>query len=234
MHPLSYEIELTSAQSSSVKEIFARLQNLPAGLSFITGSVQYEYPSGSGYQAGVDPTLIGANLEFDLTKYAAALDDEGLLGTVDADSIGDRKIKLRFQLETDCNFISGDAFNVQISAARPCGDPLPNTTYTVAPILIKGAEIAPYVTQINMSSDIITACGNQHSYAYNVSIKNLGAGTTTANDSILIRLPSGILFSAYDPSAPSFHNAPSTQPSITNTGSGTNLSWSMTGGVVLW
>jgi hypothetical protein len=230
--PLMYEIELTSSQASSVNEIFATLQNIPFGLSFMSGSVEFEYPLGSGYQAGLDPTAIGSNLEFDVSNYAPGLNNKGLLGTGDADSLGQRKVKVRFQLETDCNFITGEAFNVQIRSQRPCGDPLPNIVYTVAPILIKGTDATPYVTQIRMSADEITACGDKHAYFYNVSIRNLGAGTTAANDSILIRLPAGILFQGYTPSTASFSNPPLGQPTVTNNIGGTDLSWPMVGGIV--
>lgn len=229
--PITYEMEFTSSQSSVVMDVLATIPSLPTGLNFSNGSVAYEYPVGSGFQAGADPAVIGTALQFDISNYTTNLNTDGLLGTVDADSVGDRRIKVRFDVETDCNFISGDAFNVQISAARPCGDPLPNTNYTVAPILIKGTGAAPYITQMILNSDIITGCGDKNPYFYNVSIRNFGPGLTNSSDSILIRLPTGIIMHSYDPTNPAFQNAPTAQPNITTGTGGTDLSWAMVSGV---
>ncbi|MCP4441701.1 MAG: T9SS type A sorting domain-containing protein [Aureispira sp.] len=229
--PITYEMEFTSSQSSVVMDVLATIPSLPSGLTFELGSVEYEYPAGSGFQLGVDPTAIGPALQFDISNYTPSLNTEGLLGTVDADSVGDRKIKVRFRVETDCDFISGDAFNVQISAERPCGDPLPNINYTVAPILVKGTGVTPYITQMTLNSDVITACGDKNPYFYNVQIVNFGPGVTSANDSILIRLPAGIVMHSYDPTNPSFNNAPTGQPTVTTSASGTELSWPMVAGV---
>ena len=212
--PITYEMEFTSSQSSVVMDVLATIPSLPLGLSFTNGSVEYEYPSGSGYQVGVDPTVSGTALQFDISNYTPGLNAEGLLGTVDADSVGDRKVKVRFTVETDCDFISGDAFNLQISAERPCGDPLPNINYTVAPILVKGTGAAPYITQMILNSDVITGCGDKNPYFYNVRIRNFGPGVTNTNDSILIRLPAGIAMHSYDPTNPAFQNAPTVQPNI--------------------
>lgn len=229
--PITYEMEFTSSQSSVVMDVLAAIPSLPPGLTFTTGSVAYEYPSGSGFQAGVDPTTVGTALQFDISNYTTGLNSEGLLGTVDADSVGDRKVKVRFGVETDCDFISGDAFDVQIRAARPCGEPLPNINYTVAPILVKGTGAAPYITQMILNSDVITGCGDKNPYFYNIRIRNFGPGLTSTNDSILIRLPAGIVMHSYDPTNPAFQNAPAAQPSSTTTAAGNELSWAMVGGV---
>lgn len=225
--PVTYEMEFTSAQGSVVSNIQATVPSFPTGLTFVPGSVTYEYPIGNTAQAAPDPTVVGTAHTFDISNYSSNLSSEGLLGTIDADSIGDRKIKVRFQVQTDCDFISGDAFNIDISSSRPCGDPLPDVTYTVAPILIKGTDATPYVTQIRIQSDVIEACGDKHPYFYRVSITNLGPSNTRAIDSILLRLPAGILYQSYDPSNPAFHNAPNVQPNVSLVAGSYNLSWGM-------
>lgn len=220
----TYEIELTSAKASPISNLLANL-TLPAGLSLVSGSVAYDYPLGSGFVAVADPTLAAGVHTFDVSSYTPAL--QSLKGLLDATSAAERKVRVRFQIITDCSFISGDAFAVQAQATSVCGSLLPVLNYDVPPILIRGSVSTPYVTQIKTNTAPITACGEVHPYYYTINILNLGPLTTRNVDNIVVRLPAGIYLQGYDPLLVGQHNAPNASPTISIAAGISTLTWNM-------
>jgi hypothetical protein len=220
----TYEIELTSAKASPISNLLARL-TLSAGLSLVAGSVAYDYPLGAGYVGVADPTFAAGTHTFNISGYTPAL--QSLKGLLDATSSAERKVRVRFQVITDCSFISGDAFVVQAQATSVCGSLLPVLNYDVPPILIKGSVSTPYVTQIKAVTEPITACGEDHPYYYTINILNLGPLATRNVDNIVVRLPAGIYMQSYDPLLASQHNAPNALPTITMAAGISTLTWNM-------
>jgi hypothetical protein len=226
---LTYEIELTSAKASPISNLFAEM-SLPIGLNLVPNSVAFDYPLGTGFVPVADPTLLAGDYHFDISNYSAAL--ASLPGLLDAATIDERKVRVRFQVTTDCNFISGDAFAVRAGATSVCGSALPTLNYDVPPISIRGSVTTPYVTQVTATTDPITACGEDHPYFYNVRVINLGPSATRNVDNLVVRLPAGIYMQSYDPLAAGQHNAPALQPTITVVAGATELRWDMPNAII--
>ncbi len=227
-----YTVELTSAKASPISNMYTQI-TFPTGLNFINGTVEYEYPLGSGFQPAPNPTFAAGVYTFNVAAYNTTLSTAGLVGTIDAASTNDRKVRFRFKSITDCSFLSGDAFTVRAGATSVCGAALPVLNFDVAPILIRGSVATPYVTQINLRADEIAACGSDHPYYQRISVTNLGPQITRGVDDIILRLPTGIYMVAYDPLDPAGRNAPLVQPVQTAIAGGTELRWPMTNAVAI-
>ncbi|MCP4438039.1 MAG: T9SS type A sorting domain-containing protein [Aureispira sp.] len=222
----TYEIELTSAQPSNVYDL-ATIVDLTSGLNFESGSVQIEHPVNSGFVVVADPTVSGSQLTFDINAYSSKINTEGLIGTANADSTNERKIKLRFDLSTDCDFTSGTNFPISVEAERPCGDTIPTLNFNVTPIVIKGTGDAPYFTQMRTNIDTVASCGSASTHNYEVYIRNLGGGETRSSDEIVIQFPTDVSFLSYNPVAAGQINAPSTQPTQAVVAGMNQLTWAM-------
>lgn len=214
------EVQVASSQLAKVKDLLVGVR-LPVGggLSFVTGTGEMQYPSGSAFGAVPDPVGTPANRLWVINNINAEIAANNLPGIIQPDS---NTFTLRFYLESNCDFISGDRFVVQVRGRRVCGDLLPLTTLISDPIDINGAVTA-YSTQVVTGATVAAACPDRRSIR--VAITNAGLGSTNATDSIFVAMP---LFYGYDGGFTGIYNAPPvTNPLVQNLPGGVRLGWEL-------
>jgi len=98
-------------------------------------------------------------------------------------------MRLRFGLNTDCNFTSSTFFLLRPGGTIKCGQPV-NATFTVGePIDIKNV-VKPYFSAVSLEMPHLDAC-NFNGISM-IKFINLGPDTTGINDRILVSLPPGV------------------------------------------
>ncbi|PSR05650.1 MAG: hypothetical protein BRD50_00215 [Bacteroidetes bacterium SW_11_45_7] len=213
-------VEVTSTQIASIRDLQIQV-DLPqnSGLSYEAGSSDLLFPQSSNYNSVGEPAISANNLSWLADTLDPGLNAEGLPGVVKPDS---NSVKLQFDLRTNCQFVDGTSFSVNIAGRTACGDQLQPLYLSSAPIRIQGAE-ASYQTRVDVASDTIFGCDK--SQLMQVSIKNLGAGSTDTTDEIVVTLPEGL---RYGGSLNGIHNSPPNgTPVINNIGGGRQeLIWS--------
>ncbi|POS02282.1 hypothetical protein Q361_1041, partial [Flavobacterium croceum DSM 17960] len=120
--PLSYVYRVNSAgPGNTIDNTFSI--DLPAGTSFVAGSLQAEYPVGSGNWQAVTSSVAGTITTLDLTTHTA-YPAQGLPGVLNNGGVPNNQLMgIKFQLQTDCNFISGSNLTLSAGANRSCGAP---------------------------------------------------------------------------------------------------------------
>lgn len=218
------EINVVSAQLADVANPRVNvLLPINAGLTYQMGSAEMEYPVTAGYGGVADPTISGTLLSWDLNTINALIQANDLPGTAVQDS---NSFTLRFYLETNCNFVSGGRFIVQLQGNRICGDPMPQVLIFSDPIDINGA-VQPYQTTVAGSSTQNGSCPMDKTI--DVSVVNNGSGSSSPNDSIFVDLNPGITYSGNFVGG---SNAPTpTVPTIRNLSGGTQLAWPLPAGL---
>lgn len=224
---LTYDLQVSSVQMANVEDIVIDIIHPGGGIDFVTGSAELEYPLNSGYATISDPASVTGGFRFTMADYDATLADQGLEGLAGSDA-NDRGLNIRFDVKTNCDFISGDAFYVRMTGTRPCGDPI-TVIRVMDPVVIDGAA-GSYSTSIATSVSDFERCGTGNEGDVAVNIKPVG-GSTSGSDYIYITIPSGFTYSSGSFSG--LHNSPSvTTPSSTSLGAlGTRLEWEMPNGI---
>lgn len=213
---LVMEVDLRSVQLADVNNIGLKIV-LPGGggLDYIQGSTEMKFPLSGNYAGVSDPLISGNQLFWNINSINPLLAN-GIKGVGTPDS---NHCKLRFSLESNCNFVSGQQILLEVFGNRPCGEALPPIRLLTDPITINGAP-QPYTTNINASLTPQSDC--PHYSTFNVSIANNGPGNFSTGDSISVDLPTGYQYAGN--SVP-ISNAPTSPPNIQNISGGLRLSW---------
>ena len=140
--PIPFEYRMNSAGAgNTVANKF--IIDLPVGMAFAPGSLQAEYPVGSGNWQTVTSTTTGTQTTVDLTTHTN-YPAQGLPGTLtDGGNANSRLMGLRFSLTTDCNFIAGTNINIIAEANRSCGAPAAGNGTSSASLAINVNGVAP-------------------------------------------------------------------------------------------
>lgn len=214
------EIQVASSQLADVKDLLVGI-SLPVGggLTFLPGSGEMEYPIATPFAPVIDPVGPVTSKLWVINSINNVIDVNNLPGITNPDS---NAFTLRFTLETNCNFISGDRFVVQVRGRRACGDLMPPVTLISNPIDINGA-VAAYSTQVISSEVVAAACPDRRTVS--ISVTNAGIGNTNASDSIFVAMP---LNYGYAGGFTPVHNAPPVSaPFVQNLAGGVRIGWEM-------
>lgn len=216
---LTYEIEIASTQLASIKNVLVYfIGPIGGGVSPQPGSSELIYPHNGSAVSIPDPTPAFGNVYFyNLNTLDAYFAANGIPGVTFGDS---SRVKIRFRVQTDCNYISGSNFYFAVRGEAPCGKVL------LAPIQSSSIQIKsvnlPYVTNINLNTMSSQGCSQTENLQVEMIVS--GFGTTSSDDSVFVNLPADITYAGnYIPSL----NASTNAPVITAIGSGTRLAWSM-------
>ena len=200
---LVYESQVTNSQLSTARNLKFTV-TLPPGSIIVPGLSQFRFPYTTGTYLSInDPvnTPAGSNKwVFDISN-----DPHGITQLKGADSIPKNGYKIRFRLQTDCNYISGTSLTFEASAANSCNDIKTRTSYT-EPILINGlpTNINLYVISTVTDPAFYTCDGNSNA---RVKVINLGPDNISNIEKIGITIDD-----AYDyvnGSLVNIHNGPS-------------------------
>ncbi len=189
----SFMLKLTSAQAAYLDD--AKLSMLiPAGLT--VSNVTTEYQAGSGNIEPSSTTMTGNVMVIDIEAHSG-IGSGGIPGTIDALGSEDREVYIRFDINTDCDFVSGSGIVFQAFGKRPCGDPAINNGVRVrSSDLIVGGATTPYLSGVDIEmegGEELIGC-EARLVTTNIELLALGSNSTNPNDSVIITLDPGVEF----------------------------------------
>lgn len=194
--PISYQYSVQSSQAGNILNNKFIIHGA-SGIKPISGSVKARYPNNATGTWTVlpAPTVVGNSYSYDLTAFAGYPTATGLPGTLAGVSNEERQIGLIFDMETDCDFISGSGFNVSTSAKSSCGSITQGSDILVAtPTLFIQGVSSPYVTvhDLNSSAELVS-CANSTVVS---ATTTTAVGVTGNDDFIFADLPDGLRYVA--------------------------------------
>ena len=159
---------------------------LPRGMQIVPGSALLIYPAGSDNEMVIgDPQLLeGRHYRWWMDDWMMDWIEEGLPGV---ETIPGNDFEIRFEVETDCDFISGTRIIHSITAHKVCGLRTNRRAKVDAPIHITYAE-QPYSMNLQASTQGSAVCGNEMAVQAQL---NIPAGEVTR---IYLSLAPGMSF----------------------------------------
>jgi len=220
--PITYEVDVLSSDLGFIRNI-AFLFNLPTGQTYIPGTMMISVPSpalGGNFVSVDDPQeYFPTRYRFRVTEEVdAMLGTAGLVGAKDPDN---SVISFRFQVETDCDFVSGRRAAFILVGSNSCGDRLPNRLRRSGRTVVRPSEpsldidVAPATLALN-------PC-NMEAATTGVQIE-IGETDVTSFDSIRVLLPPGIQYVPGSYVAGS-NATPGTEPTTLEVNGGQILTW---------
>lgn len=180
---------------------------LPTGMSLVPNSVSVEYPLASGNWFPVSTSVSGNVMSLDLMTHPQFPID-GLPGTLtDGGNNNKRMMDIKFQLKTDCTYVSGSNLLLSIYGKNTCqSDSTGNgTTISSSTLSLAGGTASFLVVDWNISSTTADNCTSPTRVTVNEKI--VTSTQTSANGQTRIILPLGFDFTTplnltSDPSYP--------------------------------
>ncbi len=115
-----FEISVNNALESYVYGSFIDVTIPPTGLIIIPGSSMMYYPSVGSYVSIPDPVLISGSIyRFDSTAINNILSD-GLAGVGNPNGYNYTEYKIKFNVITTCDFLSGSFLHVDVTGYKAC------------------------------------------------------------------------------------------------------------------
>ncbi len=174
-------ITLSNIQNGHAYNLYLFV-SLPTGMSLISGTYQYEYYVGSGWQALPAPSTFFGYFYWWLAGVDTRLGEQGLIGAYDPSK---NVVKVRFRVATDCNYISGSTIKAYAFFLHPCGALDYNLAYSDV-VGVYGA-VEPYDAYFRPFKDTVRRCFD--TVTVYVHWLNLGPGTTSAFDTLIAEVP---------------------------------------------
>ncbi|MCB9230413.1 MAG: T9SS type A sorting domain-containing protein [Bacteroidia bacterium] len=220
------ELHVVSSQIASVRDLLVGLRlPLSGGLTYVAGSATLEYPDTTGFASISDPALLGGFLVWDINNEVPLIAARDLPGTARSDS---NSFRIRFYLQTNCNFISGETFIMRVRGRRICGDLLAPVVLISPQVNINGAA-QPYTTNLITTSSPVSTCPLVRQFR--IKMVNAGLGASSTTDSVFVDFPLGYTWNG---NFVSLHNAPGvTNPSQQISLAGTRLGWEIPAGTAV-
>ena len=182
---LGYTLEAYNAGPGSVSNNKITVQ-LPAagGLSYIPGSLYFQFPAGSGSYISLHDSCVTASATQLICSIPAAI-----LTKLDAM----QGFRLRMDLEANCNFASGQTVRFTPSGTTPCGQTTSGITQQSEKIQMAGVPANTNLYGITSAADTAAqACvpTGEITAQYRFKIVNQGPLPTSSSDIFSIELPS--------------------------------------------
>ncbi|POS00559.1 hypothetical protein Q361_1601, partial [Flavobacterium croceum DSM 17960] len=187
-----YQVQIGSAGAGNTKSNTAKI-TLPNGAFITSGTLQAEYPSGSGSWSAVSSTTAGNVVTVNLASHPNYPSSNGIPGVLLSSTSTDRFMNLRWEISTNCDFSSGTRPVISTAANNVCGGTASgsNIDLSLKPINITGAN-APYTTYNTVTTPTLTTCTTtNNTVSFSTIILD---GTTTSSEIITITLPLGVSY----------------------------------------
>lgn len=187
--PLNYTYRFISAGAGNTIQDKLSVK-LPTGMSLVPNSVSVEYPLASGNWSPVSPSVSGNVMSLDLTTHPKFPTD-GLPGTLtDGGNSNKRMMDIKFQLKTDCNYVSGSNLLLTIYGKNTCqsGSSGNGTTISSSTLSLAGGN-ASFLVSFPAITAVTTGTGNCGTIKINVIEKIVTSTQTSANGQTRIILP---------------------------------------------
>lgn len=166
---------------------------LPLGLNLVNGTSFAEYPVNSGSWQPIVGTLIGNQIEFDLSVFSN-ISTNGLPGVANSLNSNDKKIKVKFDLITNCDFLGNSGFNLQVTSKNKCGNLSNGSLVTYqSPVLSLDNIYPSYQAMASINNSIIDTISCNDTLDLNVNTLIFG-GNTGDHCSQEIVLPLGMTY----------------------------------------
>lgn len=217
---LKFNVEIKQLQNIYLGKVFfdVQLPNLGVGMSLLENKSIYIYP----YNAFTEKQITPINLGGGLYRYLISDSNQVLkvVGMKGFDSIPKNGFRLKFNLLTNCDFVSGTEIKLIAQGENVCGQTVPNDIY-YQKINIFGAPVKKLHFSSTLSKDIKPCNTNVE---LSVKLRNLQSLESDTNDNLYLTLPIGVL---YKNNSVSFSRNPfsDTVPSISYIGNRQVLRW---------
>lgn len=182
---LDYTLEAYNAGPGSVSNNKIMVQ-LPAagGLSYIPGSLYFQFPAGSGSYISLHDSCVTTGATQLICSIPAAI-----LAKLDAM----QGFRLRIGLEANCNFASGQTVRFTPSGTTPCGQITSGITQQSEKIQMAGVPSNTNLYGITSAADTavqVCVSTGEITTKYRFKIVNQGPLPTSSSDIFSIELPS--------------------------------------------
>ncbi|RYY55598.1 MAG: hypothetical protein EOO09_09995, partial [Chitinophagaceae bacterium] len=178
---LTYEIETTNSGSSAIGNL-QLLVGPSAGLGYVNGTFQFEYPAGSGSWTTV--------ADVNVTPVT-----DGLLFSIPSSDLtalySQQALRFRFGVSTSCAFTSGGSISFASHGTAFCGTAISSDKQQSQAIPIRGVPTATNDFEIHSYADVaVQDCVTGDVFTtYHFSSINLGPLPTSVGDGFNISLP---------------------------------------------
>ncbi|MBS1549897.1 MAG: hypothetical protein JSS94_08555 [Bacteroidetes bacterium] len=192
-NPLDYTYRFISAGAGNTIQDKLSVK-LPTGMSLVSNSVSVEYPLASGNWFPVSTSVSGNVVLLDLMTHPQFPTD-GLPGTLtDGGNSDKRMMDIKFQLKTDCNYVSGSNLLLTIYGKNTCqSDSTGNgTTISSSTLSLAGGNASFLVADWAIVATTADNCTSTTKIS--VTEKIVTSTQTSANGQTRITLPIGFNF----------------------------------------
>ena len=192
--PFSYVVK-----STDEGDIFGANLVVTQQPGIIISDVKVEYPLGSGKVYNTDTPVDGKKIGVVTTtskttyKLSDILQEGSLPGSVSTNTENSQKFKVLFNVQPECDFVSGSSFDIDLEGNNLCGVPAIGPKVVAIVAGIQNATISNYnmlLSSINYVSGNANACDNGATYKVRVSVNSSVPLFAVGNDARLhIRFP---------------------------------------------
>ncbi|MBN8702889.1 MAG: gliding motility-associated C-terminal domain-containing protein [Bacteroidetes bacterium] len=222
----TFVVEGQNIQMGNAYSVLLNAQ-LPVGVTIVPGSCQILYPITSGYVPLTNPTNVGGtNWQWNISTLNSTIGGNGLQGILSPTL---NAIKVKFQVTTDCSYLSGSTAVFYYQAQSFCGSPAGRLVTLSSQLSITGAT-PNYFADVKLKElNYITPCNG--SQILRVRVKNNGPLAFGGQDSVTVMLPLGV---TYTPASfIGVHNSPVNTNPISYIFNGSQyVSWLLPSGVL--
>ena len=192
--PFSYIVK-----STDEGDIFGANLVVTKQAGIVISDVKVEYPLGSGkvYNTNtpIDGKKIGVVTTTNKTTYKLSdiLPGGSLPGSVSTSTENSQKFKVIFDVQPDCDFVSGSSFDIDLEGNNLCGVPAIGPKVVAIVAGIQSATVNNYnmlLSSINYINGNANACDNGATYKVRVAVNSSVPSFAVGNDARLhIRFP---------------------------------------------
>lgn len=204
--PVDYTIKVLNVEEGNLYEVEVLVKLPQAGQTYLPGSATVVY---NGVIAPLsDPVQTPDGLLWALDFSQPPFGIDGLPGVLSAPA---NAVEIKFQVETDCEYIDGTRFFYAASWNNVCGAGDSTSRFVAPPLAIAGAPSASNEYQIQF--DIPFPASYCAENTVRLTVINPGnLGPTAANEKIRVVLPEG--FNYVPGSFQPVHNGPAGAPAL--------------------
>lgn len=152
---IEMELSISTTNLALVDSIIFKALKASIGeFEIIPGSSKIAWPDTSLYTVISDPVETSSALIWNLENLYPQLPGGGLPGIIHPDS---SQLKIRFQVQANCNFVSGTRLEMEATGLKPCGEYIDVARSFSEPILINGINES-YSVNINSQWQDLSYC----------------------------------------------------------------------------
>lgn len=193
----TFTILLRNNDQGAAFDVLTNIILPSTGTMLVSTSFEIAYPSDAAFVSIPSPTFSDATIQGERYSYSDFslindfLNENGLPGFNPNNPSNSNEILLRFSIETDCNFRSGDLISYSFQGEKACGDLTNFEAGETLPIIIngtQGSENQLFDIAFTSSSSIIPNANS----TIGIDLTNLSSTASSDEDKITVTLPVGV------------------------------------------